>query len=175
MESEEWWRRPQSTQKQNEKETEAHEVFPTEYNNSNSAPKTNVTTRTACIKNTYPRDSVLSNETDEPKMTKAQCNLRRRCRWLQRVRDGERGVVAAAPINPKTQSKKTADQEVFPTEYNNSNSAPKTNVTTTTACVTKTYHRDQVFSNETNEPKMTKAQCNLRSRCRSLQRVRDGE
>ena len=75
MEFEEWWRRPQSTQKQNEKETEAHEVFPAEYKNSNSAPKTNVTTRTACINNTYPRDSVLSNETDEPKMTKAQCNL----------------------------------------------------------------------------------------------------
>jgi hypothetical protein len=52
MEFEEWWRRPQSTQKQNEKETEAHEVFPTEHKNSNSAPKTNVTTRTACIKKT---------------------------------------------------------------------------------------------------------------------------
>ena len=79
-------------------ETEAHQVYPTEYNNSNSAPKTNVTTRTACIKNTYPRDSVLLNETDEPKMTKAQCNLRRRCGSLQRVRDGERGVVEQAVV-----------------------------------------------------------------------------
>jgi hypothetical protein len=68
-------------------------------------------------------------------------------------------VVAAAPINPKTKSKKTADQEVFPIEHNNSNSASKTNVTTTTACV---YPRDSVLSNETDEPKMTKAQCNLR-------------
>jgi hypothetical protein len=43
----------QKRQKTKSKETEAHQVFPIEYNNSNSAPKTNVTTTTARIKNTY--------------------------------------------------------------------------------------------------------------------------
>jgi hypothetical protein len=32
-------------------------------------------------------------------MKKAQCNLRRQCHYLQRVRDGEQGVAVAAPIN----------------------------------------------------------------------------
>ena len=72
--------------------------------NTNSAPKSNVTTRTAGIKNTYRRDAVLSNETDEPKMTKARCNLRRRCRSLQCVRDGEGGAAVAAPIKPETKN-----------------------------------------------------------------------
>jgi hypothetical protein len=89
MEREEWWRRPQSNQKQNEKKQQRMNHSLPSKTNTNSAPKSNVTTRTAGIKNTYTRDPVFSNETDEPKMTKAQCNLQSRCRCLQRVRDGE--------------------------------------------------------------------------------------
>ena len=47
--------------------------------------------QTPCsIKQTYCRDSVLSNEKDGPKMTTAQCNRPRRWSCLQCVRDGER-------------------------------------------------------------------------------------
>ena len=82
--------------------------------NSNAAPKSNVTTRTAGIKNTYCRDTVFSNETDEPKMTKAQCNLRRRCGCLQRVRDGEWGVVAPDPIKTKNKTKRNSSSWNIP-------------------------------------------------------------
>ena len=97
---------PNQTKNQNQKKQQCmnHSLLST--TNTNSAPKSNVTTRTAGIKNTHSRDSVVSNETDEPKMTKAQCNLQSRCRSLQRVRDEERGVVAAAPIKPKIKNQK---------------------------------------------------------------------
>ncbi len=59
----------------------------------------------AVSKNTYRRDTVLSNEKDEPKMTKARCILRRRCRYLQCVREGEGGAAVAATIKQKTKTK----------------------------------------------------------------------
>ena len=40
--------------------------------NANSAAESSTTTTTRCIQNTYGRDAVLSNEKDEPKMTKQQ-------------------------------------------------------------------------------------------------------
>ena len=58
----------------------------------------------AVSKNTYRGDTVLPNEKDEPKMTKARCTLRRRCRFLQCVRDGEGGAAVAAPIKPETRN-----------------------------------------------------------------------
>jgi hypothetical protein len=61
--------------------------------------------RKAISKNTYRRATVLSNEKDEPKMTKARCILRRRCRYLQCVRDGEGGAAVAAPIKQKNKTK----------------------------------------------------------------------
>ena len=73
----------------------------------------------AVSKNTYSRDAVLSNEKDEPKMTKARRNLRRRCRYLQCVRDGEGGAAAAAPIKPETKTKnQTKAHETCPTQCN---------------------------------------------------------
>ena len=59
----------------------------------------------AVSKNTYCRDAVLPNEKDEPKMTKARCTLRRRCGYLQCVRDGEGGAAVAAPIKQETKIK----------------------------------------------------------------------
>ena len=76
----------------------------------------------AVSKNTYCRDTVLSNEKDEPKMTKARCNLRRRCRSLQCVRDGEGGAAVAAPIKPETKNQsqnQTKAHETCPTQCNN--------------------------------------------------------
>jgi hypothetical protein len=47
--------------------------------------------QTPCsIKKTYTQVSVVPNEKDGPKMTTAQCNLRRQWSSLQCVRDGER-------------------------------------------------------------------------------------
>ena len=68
-------------------------------------PKATQRQQHAVSKHTYRRDTVLSNEKDEPKMTKARCNLRRRCRSLQCVRDGEGGAAVAAPIKPETKTK----------------------------------------------------------------------
>jgi hypothetical protein len=45
-------------------------------------------------------------------MKKAQCNLRRQCHSLQRVRDGEQGVVVAAPINPTNKIKIKSKQKL---------------------------------------------------------------
>ena len=79
----------------------------------------------AVSKNTYRRDAVLSNEKDEPKMTKARCTLCRRCRYLQCVRDGEEGAAVAAPIKPEIKTKiknqnenKTKAHETCPTQCN---------------------------------------------------------
>ena len=75
----------------------------------------------AVSKNTYSRDTVLSNEKDEPKMTKARCNLRRRCRYLQCVRDGEGGAAVAAPIKQETKNQsqnQTKAHETCPTQCN---------------------------------------------------------
>ncbi len=78
-----------------------------------SAPKTNLATTTACIKNTHRRESVLPNAKDEPKMKKAQCSLRRQCDCLQCVRHGERGVAVAAPINPTNKIKIKIKQQLM--------------------------------------------------------------
>ena len=75
----------------------------------------------AVSKNTYRRDAVLSNEKDEPKMTKARCILRRRCRYLQCVRDGEGGAAVAAPIKPETKNQnqnQTKAHETCPAQCN---------------------------------------------------------
>ena len=135
----------------------------------------------AASKNTYSRDSVLSNEKDEPKMTKARCILRRRCRYLQCVRDGEGGAAVAAPIKPETKTRnqnqnQTKAHETCPTQCNKRKSQQPKAMQPQQHDVSKTtYSRDSKLSNEKDEPKMTKARCNLRRRCRYLQCVRDGE
>ena len=75
----------------------------------------------AVSKNTYCRESVLPNEKDEPKMTKARCTLRRRCRYLHCVRDGEGGAAVAAPIKQETKNQnqnQTKAHETCPAQCN---------------------------------------------------------
>ena len=72
--------------------------------NATSDASSNTQTTTARTRKTYGRDAVLSNEKDEPKMTKARCSLGPRCGWLQCVRYGEGEGAEAAPIKPKTKS-----------------------------------------------------------------------
>ena len=94
----------------------------------------------AVFKNTYRRDSVLSNEKDEPKMTKARCTLRRRCRYLQCVRDGEGGAAVAAPIKQETKTKIKIKQKRMKhalLNATNATSAAESNSTTTTRCIQK--------------------------------------
>jgi hypothetical protein len=55
----------------------------------------------AVSKNTYRRDTVLSNEKDEPTMTKARCILWHQFHYLQCVSDGEEGAAVAAQIKQK--------------------------------------------------------------------------
>ncbi len=133
----------------------------------------------AVSKNTYGRDAVLSNKTDEPKMTKARCILRRRCGYLQCVRDGEGGAAVAAPIKQKTNIKtktKTKTNETRPTQCNKRKLSSRKQCNDNSTLYPKiTYNGDAVLSNETDEPKMTKARCILRRRCGFLQCVRDGE
>jgi hypothetical protein len=132
-------------------------------------------------KNTYWRDPVLPNEKDEPKMTKARCILRRRCRYLQCVRDGEGGAAVAAPTKHKNKIKikfKTKQKRMEHALLNATNaqlSSRKRCNDNNTLYPKNTYWRDPVLPNEKDEPKMTKARCILRRRCRYLQCVRDGE
>ncbi len=133
----------------------------------------------AVSKNTYWRDPVFANEKDEPKMSKARCNLRCRCRYLQCVRDGEGGAAVAAPIKPETKTKtrnQTKAHETYPTQCNKRKTQqPKAMQPQQHAVSKNTYRRDTVISNEKDEPKMSKARCNLRCRCGYLQCVRNGE
>jgi hypothetical protein len=94
----------QSNQKQNKNKNKNKNKITADaqYNKRKFGNHKQYATTTGCIKITYSRDPVLSNEKDEPKMTKARCNLRHQCRYLQCVRDGEGGAAVAAPIKPKT-------------------------------------------------------------------------
>jgi hypothetical protein len=109
--------------------------------NANSAAESNATTTTRCIKNTYMEDPVFPSEKDEPKMTKARCILRRRCRSLQCVRDGEGGAAVAAPIKQKNQIPKTKQKQKRMKHAllnaTNANAAAQSNATTTTRCIQK--------------------------------------
>ena len=89
--------------------------------NANSAAESSTTKQHSVSKNTYRRAAVLSNEKDEPKMTKARCTLRRRCGYLQCVRDGEGGAAVAAPIKQETKNQnqnQTKAHETCPTQCN---------------------------------------------------------
>ena len=126
----------------------------------------------AVSKNTYCGDSVLSNEKDEPKMTKARCTHRRRCGYLQCVKYGEGGAAVAAPIKPKSKSKSKLNKIVrnVPSSIQQPQiQQPKSNTTTTTRCIQNTYRGDPVLSNEKYEPKMTKERCSLGYRSSCLQ------
>ena len=97
---------PNQTRNQNQNKTKAHETCPTQCNKRKSQqPKAMQPQQHDVSKTTYSRDSKLSNEKDEPKMTKARRNLRRGCRYLQCVRDGEGGAAVAAPIKPEIKTK----------------------------------------------------------------------
>jgi hypothetical protein len=94
------------TKTRNQNQSKAHETCPTQCNKRKTQqPKAMQPQQHAVSKNTYCRETVLPNEKDEPKMTKARCNLRRRCRYLQCVRDGEGGAAVAAPIKPEIKTR----------------------------------------------------------------------
>ena len=106
MEREKGRRWPQSNPKTNAKLIKKPQMKHSLLNKTNatSDASSNTQTTTARTRKTYGRDAVLSNEKDEPKMTKARCSLQTQCRCLQCVRDGEIQGVEAAPIKPKTKS-----------------------------------------------------------------------